>query len=58
MATGGCRVTVHGDLSPEVLERIGDSVRRAVLSEVAELDLAPPPGEGAARRRGLSPRRS
>ncbi|MGW2183575.1 hypothetical protein ACWCXX_37260 [Streptomyces sp. NPDC001732] len=42
MAREGLRVTVLGDLQPEVLERIGDSVRRAVLNEVAELDLAPP----------------
>ncbi|MFE7106892.1 hypothetical protein ACFU98_09010 [Streptomyces sp. NPDC057575] len=42
MAIEGLRVTVHGDLPHEVLERIGDSVRRAVLNEVAELDLAPP----------------
>ncbi|MFH8516834.1 hypothetical protein ACH4CE_17320 [Streptomyces gelaticus] len=42
MAREGLRVTIHGDLPPEVLERMGDSVRRAVLNEVAELDLAPP----------------
>ncbi|MEV7779918.1 hypothetical protein [Kitasatospora sp. NPDC088351] len=28
-----------------MLERIGDAVRRAVLDEVAGLDLAPPPRE-------------
>ncbi|MFI9366131.1 hypothetical protein ACIG5E_34530 [Kitasatospora sp. NPDC053057] len=42
MAREGLRVTVQGDLPHDVLERIGDSVRRAVLDEVAELDLTPP----------------
>ncbi|WP_031066274.1 hypothetical protein [Streptomyces sp. NRRL WC-3742] len=42
MTRQGLRVTVEGDLPHNVLERIGDSVRRAVLDEVAELDLAPP----------------
>ncbi|MFI9630853.1 hypothetical protein [Streptomyces sp. NPDC052042] len=34
MTKEGLRVSVHGDLPHEVLERIGDSVRRAVLDEV------------------------
>ncbi|MFH8386064.1 hypothetical protein ACH4E7_34955 [Kitasatospora sp. NPDC018058] len=42
MTREGLRVTVQGDLPHGVMERIGDSVRRAVLDEVAELDLAPP----------------
>ncbi|KJS55125.1 hypothetical protein [Streptomyces rubellomurinus] len=42
MAKEGLRVTVQGDLPHEVLERIGEAVRRAVLSEVASLDLAHP----------------
>ncbi|KIF00355.1 hypothetical protein PL81_41690 [Streptomyces sp. RSD-27] len=36
------QVTVEGDLPPKTLERIADAVRRTVLDEVAELDLAPP----------------
>ncbi|MFD8291100.1 hypothetical protein ACFXAO_16005 [Streptomyces lavendulae] len=42
MAKEGLRVTVQGDLPPKTLERIADAVRRTVLYEVAELDLAPP----------------
>ncbi|MFJ5197918.1 hypothetical protein ACIQCQ_38595 [Streptomyces sp. NPDC088394] len=42
MAKEGLRVTVQGDLPPSTLERIADAVRRTVLDEVAELDLAPP----------------
>jgi hypothetical protein len=38
----GLRVTVQGGLPQEAMERIASSVRRAVLQEVAELDLAPP----------------
>ncbi|MEU9080358.1 hypothetical protein ACFYUY_37490 [Kitasatospora sp. NPDC004745] len=42
MAKEGLRVTVQGDLPHDVLERIGNAVRKAVLYEVAELDLVPP----------------
>ncbi|MFD5463088.1 hypothetical protein ACFWIQ_09725 [Kitasatospora sp. NPDC127059] len=42
MAKEGLRVTVHGDLPAKTMERIADAVRRTVLDEVAELDLAPP----------------
>ncbi|MFC9680360.1 hypothetical protein [Streptomyces sp. NPDC056948] len=42
MAKEGLQVTVQGDLPPKTLERISDAVRRTVLDEVAELDLAPP----------------
>ncbi|MEU7020425.1 hypothetical protein ABZ990_07165 [Streptomyces sp. NPDC046203] len=50
MAKEGLRVTVQGDLPADAMERITDAVRRTVLDEVAELDLAPPlreadPGE-------------
>lgn len=37
----GLRVTVQGDLPREVMERIADTVRRAVLEEVAGLDIGP-----------------
>ncbi|MFG2111273.1 hypothetical protein ACGFRB_01290 [Streptomyces sp. NPDC048718] len=42
MAKEGLRVTVQGDLPADTMERITDAVRRTVLDEVAELDLAPP----------------
>ncbi|MFD8979629.1 hypothetical protein [Streptomyces sp. NPDC059564] len=42
MPKAGLQVTVEGDLPPKTLERIADAVRRTVLDEVAELDLAPP----------------
>ena len=38
----GVRVTVQGSLPPEAMEKIANSVKRAVLAEVATLDLAPP----------------
>ncbi|MFI6151490.1 hypothetical protein ACIBCA_02200 [Kitasatospora sp. NPDC051170] len=52
MTRQGLRVTVQGDLPDAVLARIGDSVRRAVLDEVAELDLAPPLREVPSGRSG------
>ncbi|MFE4974733.1 hypothetical protein ACFRAR_21825 [Kitasatospora sp. NPDC056651] len=42
MAKTGLRVAVQGDLPAKTMERIADAVRRTVLDEVAELDLAPP----------------
>ncbi|MEV8322333.1 hypothetical protein ACFV6D_12715 [Kitasatospora sp. NPDC059812] len=42
MTRRGFSVTVQGDLEGDVLQRIGDTVRRLVLDQVAELDLAPP----------------
>jgi hypothetical protein len=43
----GLRVTVQGDLPTDVMERISNAVRRAVLNEVAELDLTRPLHERA-----------
>ncbi|RKT19378.1 hypothetical protein BX285_3835 [Streptomyces sp. 1114.5] len=42
MSKQGLKVSVQGDLPPKTMERIADAVRRTVLDEVAELDLAPP----------------
>lgn len=36
------RVLVEGDLPKDVMQKIGQSVRRAVLDTIAELDIAPP----------------
>jgi hypothetical protein len=35
----GLRVQVQGDLPAEVMQRVAERVRRAVLHELAELDL-------------------
>lgn len=37
----GLKVIVQGDLPTEIMERVGASVRKAVLSELADADLAP-----------------
>ncbi|SEN14754.1 hypothetical protein [Actinacidiphila rubida] len=39
--TEGLRVTVDGDLPPEVLNSVADAVRQAALERIAELDLSP-----------------
>ncbi|MFD5414428.1 hypothetical protein [Streptomyces nojiriensis] len=39
--TEGLRVTVQGDLPAEVMKRVSDAVRQAVLDAVAEVDMAP-----------------
>ncbi|MGY1503679.1 hypothetical protein ACW4TU_45190 (plasmid) [Streptomyces sp. QTS52] len=38
----GLRVTVEGALPTEVMTRIADAVRQAVVTEIAEFDIAPP----------------
>lgn len=38
----GFEVRVTGDLPRDILERLGTAVERAVLDEVAQLDIAPP----------------
>jgi hypothetical protein len=38
----GLDVRVEGDLPRDVMERIGASVRMAVLESIADLDIAPP----------------
>lgn len=38
----GLRVLVQGDLPADVMGRISAGVRAAVLSELAEIDIAPP----------------
>ena len=37
----GVRAVVQGDLPDEIMERIAASVRRAVLHELADVDLGP-----------------
>lgn len=38
----GLRVTVEGTLPTEIMIRIADAVRQAVIVEIAEIDIAPP----------------
>ncbi|WP_432840896.1 hypothetical protein [Dactylosporangium sp. CA-092794] len=49
----GVRAVVEGDLPADVMERIAASVRRAVLHELAELDLAPRPAPTPAANKDL-----
>ncbi|BAU85152.1 lysR family transcriptional regulator [Streptomyces laurentii] len=55
MAKEGLRVTVQGDLPADTMERIAAAVRRTVLDEVAELDIAPPLREVAPAERTAKP---
>ncbi|MFE4590552.1 hypothetical protein [Streptomyces laurentii] len=55
MAKEGLRVTVQGDLPADTMERIAAAVRRTVLDEVAELDIAPPLREVAPAERAAKP---